>query len=299
MTKFLAAGIILLATSFPVFAQGAPSPDVLKDLAPTGKLRAAINFGNGVLAQKGPNGEPRGVTPELATALAKRLGVPVEFVIYPAAGQVAAGAKQNAWDIGFIAIEPARAAEIDFTAPYVLIEGTYLVRKDSPLKDVADVDKPGIKIGVGLGSVYDLYLTRTLKNATLVRNPKGGAVGGIEPFVNDRLDAAAGVREPLDAYAKDHPGGAGDGRPIRGNPSGDRHTEGAYGRRGLSARLRRRDEGERLRRRRAQALRPDRAGRAAGKLSDARHMRGARRPHRAINSAHGDGGKPSPRGKCP
>src|SRR5580692_2250349 len=98
-----------------------------------------------------------------------------------------------------------RAGEVDFTAPYVLIQGAYLVRKDSPLKDVADVDRPGMKIGVGLGSVYDLYLTRTLKNATLVRAPQGGAAGGIAPFITDKLDAAAGVREPLDAYAKDHP----------------------------------------------------------------------------------------------
>jgi polar amino acid transport system substrate-binding protein len=205
MAKLLTAITILLATAFPLFAQSAPPPDVLKDLAPTGKLRAAINFGNGVLAQRGPNGEPQGVTPELAAALAKRLGVPVEFVIYTAAGKVFAGAKENAWDIGFIAIEPVRAAEVEFSPPYVLIEGTYLVRKDSPLQDVADVDKPGIKIGVGLGSVYDLYLTRTLKYATLVRAPKGGAAGGIAPFVDEHLDAAAGVREPLDAYAKTHP----------------------------------------------------------------------------------------------
>jgi polar amino acid transport system substrate-binding protein len=205
MAKLLTAFTILLTTAFPLLAQSGPPPDVLKDLAPTGKLRAAINFGNGVLAQRGPNGEPQGVTPELATALAKRLGVPVEFVVYTAAGKVFAGVKENAWDIGFIAIEPVRAAEVEFTPPYVLIEGTYLVRKDSPLQDVADVDKPGIKIGVGLGSVYDLYLTRTLKYATLVRAPKGGAAGGIGPFVDEHLDAAAGVREPLDAYAKTHP----------------------------------------------------------------------------------------------
>jgi polar amino acid transport system substrate-binding protein len=205
--RTLLSGLVflVLATGIPTFAQPAPSQDVLKDLAPSGKLRAAINFGNGVLAQKGPNGEPMGVTPELATALAERLGVPTEFVVYSAAGKVFAGAKDDAWDIAFIAIEPVRAAEIAFTAPYVIIEGTYMVRRDSPLADVADVDRPGIKIGVGLGSVYDLYLTRTLKHATLVRAPKGGAAGGIEPFVNDRLDAAAGVREPLAAYAKDHP----------------------------------------------------------------------------------------------
>jgi polar amino acid transport system substrate-binding protein len=205
MARILAVFIVLFAATVRVLAQGAPSPEVIKDLAPTGKLRAAINFGNGVLVQKGPNGEPVGVTPELAAALAKRLGVPLDFVIYTSAGRTFDGAKTNDWDIGFIAIEPVRAAEVDFTAPYLLIEGTYLVRRESPLKDVGDVDAPRIRIGVGLGSVYDLYLTRTLKNATLVREPKGGAAGGIEPFVAQHLDAAAGVREPLDAYAKEHP----------------------------------------------------------------------------------------------
>jgi polar amino acid transport system substrate-binding protein len=186
-------------------AQSAAPPDAIRDLAPTGRLRAAINFGNGVLAQKGPNDEARGITPDLATELAKRLGVPVEFVRYEAAGKVFEGAKAGAWDIGFIAIEPVRAADIEFTAPYVIIEGTYMVRQDSPLKEIADVDKPGIRIGVGLGSVYDLYLARTLKNAMLVRAKVGGAAAGIEPFVNDKLDAAAGVRQPLENYAKAHP----------------------------------------------------------------------------------------------
>jgi polar amino acid transport system substrate-binding protein len=205
MLKIITALFAILVSSSIAVAQPAPSPDVLKDLAPTGKLRAAMNFGNPVLVQKSANGEPAGVTPELATALAKWLGVPVEFVIYSSAGKTFDGAVQNAWDIGFIAIEPARATEVDFTAPYLLIQGTYLVRKDAPLKSVADVDAPGRKIGVGLGSVYDLYLTRTLKNAVLIRNPNGGATGGIEPFLDQHLDAAAGVREPLDAYAKDHP----------------------------------------------------------------------------------------------
>jgi polar amino acid transport system substrate-binding protein len=205
MRKIITALLVAFATSGSVCAQSAPPPDVLKDLAPTGKLRAAMNFGNPVLVQKGPNGEPLGVTPELAAALAKRLGVPIEFVAYTSAGKTFDGAKENAWDIGFIAIEPARATEVDFTAPYLLIQGTYLVRKDAPFKSVADVDTPGRKIGVGSGSVYDLYLTRTLKNAVLVRNPDGGAAGGIVPFLDQHLDAAAGVREPLDAYAKDHP----------------------------------------------------------------------------------------------
>jgi polar amino acid transport system substrate-binding protein len=205
MVKIITALFAVFVASGTAIAQPAPSSDVIKELAPTGKLRAAMNLGNPVLVQKGANGKPVGVTPELATALAKRLGVPVEFVIYSSAGKTFDGAAQNAWDIGFIAIDPARATEVDFTAPYLLIQGTYLVRQDAPFKSVADVDAPGRKIGVGLGSVYDLYLTRTLKNAALIRNPKGGAVGGVEPFVEQHLDAAAGVREPLDAYAKNHP----------------------------------------------------------------------------------------------
>jgi polar amino acid transport system substrate-binding protein len=205
MLRIPAAFIVFMVTAFSAFAQPAPSAAVLKDLAPTGKLRAAINFGNGVLAQKGPNGEPMGITPELSVALAKRLGVPVEFVFREAAGKVFEALATGIVDIGFIAIEPVRSAEVDFSPPYVLIEGTYMVRQDSPLKDIADVDKPGIKIGVGLASVYDLFLTRTLKHATLVRAKVGGAAAGIPVFIDEKLDAAAGVREPLDAYAKEHP----------------------------------------------------------------------------------------------
>jgi polar amino acid transport system substrate-binding protein len=204
MQRLLVALLTFVAFSLPAFAQPAPSPEALRDLAPSGKLRAALNFGNGVLVQ-GEHGAPRGVTPDLAKELAKRLGVPLEFVNYTSAGRTFAGMSKGEADVGFIAIEPARAAEMEFTAPYVIIEGTYMVRKDSSLKDVEDVDKPGIRIGVGQGSVYDLFLTRTLKHATLVRNPKGGADGGIAPFVEGRLDAAAGVRQPLDPYAKDHP----------------------------------------------------------------------------------------------
>jgi polar amino acid transport system substrate-binding protein len=204
MRTLISAAMLLAATLFAA-AQGSAPPDALKDLAPGGKLRAAINFGNGVLAQKGPNGEPKGITPDLATALAKRLGVPVEFVTYEAAGKVFEGAKAGAWDVGFIAIEPVRAAEIEFTAPYVVIDGTYMVRQDSPLKEIGDVDKAGIKIAVGLGSAYDLYLTRTIKNATVVRAKVGGGSAMIQMFVDDKLDVAAGVRQPLEDYAKAHP----------------------------------------------------------------------------------------------
>ncbi|HEX5211455.1 MAG TPA: transporter substrate-binding domain-containing protein [Pseudolabrys sp.] len=204
MRAFICAATMLCAAAFPAFAQS-PSPAALKDLAPTGRLRAAINFGNPVLAQKGPNDDPKGVSAELAAGLAKALGVPLEYVKFEAAGKAFAALAKGEVDVAFVAIEQKRAAEVTFSPPYVLIQGTYMVRKDSPLKDVDDVDRPGIRIAVGLASVYDLYLTRTLKHATLVRAKVGGASAGIPVFLEQKLDAAAGVREPLDAYAKDHP----------------------------------------------------------------------------------------------
>jgi polar amino acid transport system substrate-binding protein len=179
-------------------------PDVVKEFAPTGKLRAAINVSNIVLVQQDPATKAvRGITPDLAHELAKRLGVPIELVIFPSAGKVFEALKSGAWDVAFLAIEPVRAAEIDFTSPYVLIEGTYMVRKDSALKTVADVDRAGTRIAVGKGSAYDLYLTRNIKNATIVRGDTGDAA--IEQFVNEKLEAVAGVKQPLVLYAKAHP----------------------------------------------------------------------------------------------
>jgi polar amino acid transport system substrate-binding protein len=213
---FCAALAMLAGFVFaPAAAQtqkGVPvSADVLKDLAPTGKIRAAINYGNGVLAQRGPGEqEPNGVSADLARALAKRLGVPVQFVGFDAAGKVFEALKApdidpRKWDIAFLAIEPARAAEIAFTPPYVIIEGTYMVRKESPLKSVGDVDRAGIRIAVGPNSAYDLYLTRTLKHAQLVRAEAGGGAAMIQLFLRDKLDAAAGVRQPLEDYAMTDP----------------------------------------------------------------------------------------------
>lgn len=179
---------------------------VLKDLAPTGKLRAAINLGNSVLAQTdAATGKPKGITPDLANELGKRLGVPVELITFNAAGKVFEAAKTGAWDIAFIAIEPVRAAEVEFSAPYVIIEGCYMVPKDSPIKTIADVDKPGVRIAVGVGSAYDLYLTHTIKNATVTRASVGGGQAMIDMFVKDKLEVAAGVQQPLAAYAASHP----------------------------------------------------------------------------------------------
>ena len=169
-------------------------PDIVKDFAPTGTLRAAINQGNTVLAQKGPNGEALGVTADLARELAKRLGVPIELVIFDAAGKVFEALKRGAWDIAFLAVEPVRAAEIDFTAPYVLIEGTYMVPKDSALKAIEDVDRAGVRIAVDKGSAYDLYLTRTIKNATLVRAPTDRGDRRCSSATSSRSRAASSSR---------------------------------------------------------------------------------------------------------
>jgi polar amino acid transport system substrate-binding protein len=178
---------------------GIPS-DVANDLAPTGKLRAAINFGNIVLAQKKAGGEPAGITVDLARELAARLAVPIELVAFDAAGKVFDALKTGALDIVFLAIEPVRAAEIAFTAPYVIIEGVYMVPRDSALRIVADVDRTGVRVAVNKGSAYDLFLTRTLKQAELVRGENG-----IELFIKNRLEAAAGVKQPLVAFAKANP----------------------------------------------------------------------------------------------
>ncbi len=177
-------------------------PDVAQDLAPTGRLRAAINLGNPVLAQK-DSGELRGISVDLARELGRRLAVPVELIAYDAAGKVTDAVKTGAWDIAFVAIDPARAAEIAFTPPYVVIEGTYLVAADSPLRAIADVDREGVRIAVSSKSAYDLYLSRTLKRAQLVRAPSPPA--SIELFVKDRLEAAAGVKQPLVELARSNP----------------------------------------------------------------------------------------------
>ena len=180
------------------------SQDAVAQLAPTGTLRAAINFGNSVLAQRDPtSGEPRGVSPELARELGRRLGVKLAFVPYDAAGKVTAAASSGAWDVAFLAIDPARAELIAFTPPYVLIEGTYLVRHDSPLRAIEEFDRAGTRIAVGDGSAYHLYLKRTLKQATLVPVPTSGDC--VEYFLREKLEAAAGVKQSLMGYAAGNP----------------------------------------------------------------------------------------------
>jgi polar amino acid transport system substrate-binding protein len=175
------------------------SPDIVKSLSPTGKLRVAINLGNMVLAQGTPDA-PRGITPDLARELARRLAVPYELTCFDGAGKVFEAVKAGKVDVMFLAIEPVRAAEIAFTAPYVIIEGVYMVPKFSSLQTVSDVDSEGVRIAVNQNSAYDLFLTRTLQHAQLVRGESGVAL-----FVKDKLEAAGGVKQPLVAYAKTDP----------------------------------------------------------------------------------------------
>ncbi|MBP1715659.1 MAG: hypothetical protein H6Q42_3862 [Deltaproteobacteria bacterium] len=200
------AAVLLLAAALLASCATVPTvpPKARSELAPTGKLRAAINFGNPVLAQRDQaSGEPRGVSVDLADELARRLGVPVELVTYNSAGRVFDALKTGAWDVAFLAIDPARATEIAFTAPYVIIEGIYLVPADSPLRSIQDIDREGVCVAVGNKSAYDLYLTRTLKRAQLVRVPTSAEA--LDVFLKDKLEAAAGVKQPLLQFAKTHP----------------------------------------------------------------------------------------------
>jgi polar amino acid transport system substrate-binding protein len=197
---------VLAATVATAGAQAQmPPAAAVKELAPTGTLRAGINLGNAVLAQKSKTGELGGVSVELARELGKRIGLPVALVEFRAAGRSFAAMASNQIDVAFFAIEPKRAAQVEFSPPYVVIDGTYMVLKSSPLKTVADVDRPGIRIAVGLNSAYDLYLTRTIRNATIVRAKLGGGQASIDLFHAQKLDAAAGTRPALTAHANTNP----------------------------------------------------------------------------------------------
>jgi polar amino acid transport system substrate-binding protein len=171
------------------------------DIAPSGTLRAAINFDNTILASKDASNEPSGVSVELARELARRLGVAIEYVPYYAAGKVVEGLQSGVWDICFLAIDPLRAKLISFTPPYVVIEGAYLVTDASPIHDNAEVDRPGVRVAVSTGSAYDLYLSRELKHASIVRAPTAKDVVGV--FLARKLDVAAGVRPMLEADARE------------------------------------------------------------------------------------------------
>jgi polar amino acid transport system substrate-binding protein len=174
---------------------GGVEDTVVSDLVPDGLLRAAINLGNPVLTQ-GTAAAPTGVTVDIARELGARLRVPVELVCCDAARESLAAMVQGRADICFLAIEPARAAEVAFTAPYVVIEGIYVVRKESGFTTPADVDREHVRIGVNEGSAYDLFLSRTLRHAAVVRAPDGIGV-----FREQGLEAGAGIRQVVSDFA--------------------------------------------------------------------------------------------------
>ena len=196
----LAASLLGACVSAPVVP-----PAAVSDLAPTGKLRAAINTGNPILAKKdAANGEASGVSVDLAHELARRLGVQVELVVVPSAGKSVETLAAGRVDVGFFAVDPERAATTAYTAPYVHIEGAYLVRDDSPIRANAEVDRDGVRVAVGNKSAYDLYLKRELKKAKIERAPTSPAV--VDYFVANKLDVAAGVKQQLELDAKRIPG---------------------------------------------------------------------------------------------
>ena len=178
----------------------------IADLAPTGKIRAAINFGNPILATKdAATGEARGVSVDLARELAPApRAFPSSSSRSTRPARWSMRSRPAAIDVGFVAIDPARAVDISYTEAYVVIEGAYLVTRESPIRSNAEVDRAGTRVVVGAKSAYDLYLSRELKHATIVRAPSSPAVTDF--FVAQKLDVAAGVKQQLEADAKRLPG---------------------------------------------------------------------------------------------
>jgi polar amino acid transport system substrate-binding protein len=172
------------------------SQSVVAELAPHGVLRAAINMGNFLLVTgRTPSGDPTGVSPDMAAAIAARLGVPVKYIPFARPGELADAAGTDTWDIGLIGAEPARAEKIAFTAAYAEIEATYLVPGGSPIQSIAEVDRPGNRIAVSARSAYDLWLERNIKQATLIRSDPQNTAQAL--FLRDKLEALAGLRPGL------------------------------------------------------------------------------------------------------
>jgi polar amino acid transport system substrate-binding protein len=175
------------------------TPALRSAFTPTGKLRASINLGNPILAGRDAQGQPCGVSVDLAGELARALQAELELVVFDAAGKSVEAVAAEQADFGFFAIDPVRGQQIAFTAPYVLIEGYYLVKNESPLRTNDEVDRAGQRVVVGKGSAYDLYLTRELKQATILRAPTSPAV--VQHFLQEGAEVAAGVKQQLEQDA--------------------------------------------------------------------------------------------------
>jgi polar amino acid transport system substrate-binding protein len=181
------------------------SPEIVSQLAPHGVLRAGINMSNFLLVNgHSASGDPEGVSPSLARAIADRLGVPVRYVPFPRPGELADAAGNDVWDIGLIGAEPARAEKIAFTAAYAEIEATYLVPAGSPITSIAEVDRPGVRIAVTDRSAYGLWLDRNIRQAALIRSASLDAA--FDQFAAEKLDALAGLRPRLLSDVEKLPG---------------------------------------------------------------------------------------------
>jgi polar amino acid transport system substrate-binding protein len=204
-SALIATFLTAASASVPAPTQPHPTAALRAEIAPTGTLRAAINYNNPLLAHRDAvTGELSGIAVDLSRELAGRVGVPVKLIPYEAAGKMVEAAHQGDWDIAYLAIDPARSADIDFTAAYLDLEGTYLVPAGSPLEKIPDVDRDGIRIAVTAGSGYDLFLTRQLKHAQLLRAESTPA--SIEMMTAQKLDAVAAVRTALVRAAQQLPG---------------------------------------------------------------------------------------------
>ncbi len=177
----------------------AVTDDLRRAFAPTGTLRASINLGNPVLAGKDAEGRAVGISVDLARALAAQLDLPIDLLVFDVAAKSVEAVTTEQADIGFFAIDPKRGASIQFTPPYVLIEGAYLVRNDSPLQANEEVDRPGTRVVVGKGSAYDLYLSRELKAAEILRAASSQAV--VDTWLAEQAEVAASIRQQLEADA--------------------------------------------------------------------------------------------------
>lgn len=212
-------------------AMSPEAPSAAKaELTPTGKLRVGLNYQNFLLVLKdAPDGTPRGIAPDMGRELARRLGVPVQFVPYKNAGALADSVTTGAWDVAFLGAEPARANEIAFSPAYLEIPVTFLVPAGSPIRRIEDIDRDGVRIAVSEKSAYDLYLTRTLKRASLVRVQ--GIPASYQRFVDDKLEALGGLKPQLTADAEKLPGS----RVLDGQVTGVQQAIGTPKARGAAA----------------------------------------------------------------
>ncbi len=181
-----------------------PSPEAIQELAPTGTLRVVINTGNYVLATEGGDAGPYGISVDIARLLERQLNVPAEFVVVPTAAQSFERVSQNQSDIGFFGVDPWRGKQVSYTNPYIQIEGSYIVRADSSLKTLADVDRPGVEIVVGKNSVYNLFLECNIHQATLIQAPTSPEVTSY--MLAHNFSVGAGIKNQLQADMKRYPG---------------------------------------------------------------------------------------------